>query len=146
MNRLALLLPALALVGCSSTPTTAFQLSADPANAIFQSSWGEVGPLPAVLEPPLEIGRQWVLVIADGHHTQEVRFAFRDRNAPEPFTLSSQRLFGLEGELENPSNDLARDLTLDFESIHVTLVPSNESPVFSFDVDGGYTLDRVRVD
>lgn len=137
-----------ALVGCRSAPVTEFALTAEPAGATYQSSWGASGALPETLQPPVSVGRQWVVVSAANHHSQELRFEYRDRERREPFTASEQRLFGLDTEFAPPEqqSDLDRDLTLDFSHVHVLLVPADADRVFSVDLDSGIPSARVTID
>lgn len=139
---------ALAAVGCVAPARTAFELDAVPAGARFASSWGVEGSLPATLEPPLQVGRQWVEVSHSGFHTQRVRFEYTDRREPSPFTDRSQRLFGLERELasKTSTSDLERDLSLDFQRILVSLVPLREPPIYVVDAAFGTQTDRVVIE
>ena len=148
MARTALLLSAALVASCRSAPRTEFELSAVPAEARFRTSWGATGSVPATLAPPVEPGRQWLLVVAPGFHSQEVRFAYRDRSRPDPADGYAQPLHRLDTSFDSPppQSDLDRDLTLDFERVHVELIPLDRDPPFVVDLDGGYSISRVRVD
>ncbi|MEO0650012.1 MAG: hypothetical protein AAFZ65_04990 [Planctomycetota bacterium] len=137
-----------AMVGCQSPPQTAFDLTAAPDGAEYRTSWGERGVLPATLEPPLEVGRQWFIVSAEGHHSQEVRFNYRDRNVPDPSEAYDLPLTGLDTTFtpQERASDLDRDLSLEFQRVHVILLPLAEIPPFVVDLDGGYSISRVQVD
>lgn len=142
------LLGTLIATGCTATPRTQFELSAEPPGAEWVGSWGGTGALPALVEPPAAPGRHWVDVELAGHHTQRVRFEFEDLARPADFTDQGQRLFGLLDEVAAGRDARAREprYSLDFSSIHVRLVPLTEPPVYTIDVEIGTATDRVRID